>query len=92
MVQSHFNVHNPDGRLQRPEYLGGKRIPLNMAQAIQTTPGADATKEGVGATGAYSITGDQTQMFEKSFTEHGLVMGLIVVRTNHTYQNNIEKY
>ena len=35
-IFSHFRVTNPDFRMQRPEYLGGKRIPINMNQAIQT--------------------------------------------------------
>ncbi len=90
MIQAHFGVHNPDSRLQRPEYLGGKRIPLSITQVSQTAPG-ELNKDGLGTTGAYSLTGDQSQMFEKSFTEHGYVIGVVVVRTNHTYQSNVEK-
>ena len=44
MVKAHFSVTNPDFRMQRPEYLGGQRIVINMNQVIQTTPtGTDLT-------------------------------------------------
>ena len=38
MVKAHFSVTNPDFRMQRPEYLGGQRIVINMNQVVQTTP------------------------------------------------------
>lgn len=42
MIRSHFGVVNPDARVQRPEYLGGKRIPIQMNQVVQTSS-TDAT-------------------------------------------------
>ena len=35
VLKSHFGVTSPDSRLQRPEYLGGNRIPVNINQVIQ---------------------------------------------------------
>lgn len=90
IIKSHFGVTSPDARLQRPEYLGGERIPINIDQVIQTS----GTMEGTtpqGNTGAYSLTGSQGSYFKHSFVEHGYVLGLACVRTEHTYQQGLEK-
>ena len=109
-ILSHFRVTNPDFRMQRPEYMGGVRIPINMNQVVQT----DATGAGVtvkydpsapttpiweavdktpqGNLAAYSATAHNDQdLFTHSFTEHGILMGLCVIRTEHTYQQGINK-
>lgn len=90
IIKSHFGVISPDARLQRPEYLGGERIPINIDQVIQTS----GTMEGTtpqGNTGAYSLTGNQGSYIKHSFVEHGYMLGLACVRTEHTYQQGLEK-
>lgn len=90
-VKSHFGVTNPDYRLQRPEYLGGFRQNINMNQIVQSSPLEDNTTP-LGTTGAYSVTSHQnSDVFTHSFTEHGILMGLCCVRTNHTYQQGINR-
>lgn len=37
ILKSHFGVTSPDARLQRPEYLGGNRIPININQVVQSS-------------------------------------------------------
>lgn len=89
-IKAHFGVTNPDFRMQRPEYLGGERIPINMNQVVTTyeVSGADP----VGTTGAYSVTNNINEdLFTHSFTEHGILMGLAVVRTTHTYQQGLNR-
>lgn len=90
MVKAHFDVTNPDYRVQRPEYLGGKRIPININQVVQSTPTNGETTP-LGATGAYSLTADADEMFTKSFTEHGILLGLAAIRTVHTYQQGLNR-
>lgn len=90
IIKSHFGVTSPDARLQRPEYLGGERIPINIDQVIQTSGTAEGTTP-QGNTGAYSLTGNQGSYFKRSFVEHGYVLGLACVRTEHTYQQGLEK-
>ena len=89
IIKSHFGVTSPDGRHQRPEYLGGKRIPITMNQVLQTSS-TDSTSP-QGNTAAYSLTNDQSDSFTKSFTEHGHIIGVACVRTDHTYQQGIER-
>lgn len=90
ILRSHFGVVSPDARLQRPEYLGGNRIPININQVIQTS----GTVEGStpqGATAGQSLTTDRHNDFTKSFTEHGYVIGLLVARYDHTYQQGLDR-
>lgn len=89
ILRMHFGVLSPDGRQQRPEYLGGKRVPINIKDVIQNSS-TDATTP-QGNTAGMSKTIDSTDMFTKSFTEHGILMGLFVIRTEHTYQQGIPR-
>ena len=89
MIKAHFGVTSSDARLQRPEYLGGKRTPINISQVIQQSS-TDATSP-QGSTAAYSLTIDNHDDFTKSFEEHGIILGLAVVRTEHTYQQGLDR-
>ena len=89
VLREHFGVISPDSRMQIPEYLGGYRLPINVSQVIQTSS-TDSTSP-QGNTAALSVTTMNKPMFTKSFTEHGFIMGLAVVRTDQTYQQGIER-
>lgn len=94
LIRSHFGVISPDARQQRPEYLGGTRVPIQIDQVLQTSgtykqTGVVNTPQGT--TAAYSLTNMAGSMFTKSFTEHGYIIGLAVVRTEHTYQQGLER-
>lgn len=91
ILKSHFGVTSPDARLQRPEYLGGSRIPININQVVQNSATAE-TGTPQGTTAAYSLTTDSHSEFTKSFVEHGFVLGLMVARYDHTYQQGLERF
>lgn len=91
IIKAHFGVQSPDARQQRSEYLGGTRVPINMDQVIQTSNSGDGITP-QGNTAAYSLTAFNESMFTKSFTEHGYIIGLACVRTEHTYQQGIERF
>lgn len=91
ILKSHFGVTSPDARLQRPEYLGGNRIPVNINQVVQSSATqADGTP--LGDTAAFSVTTDVHGDFIKSFVEHGFVIGVMVARYDHTYQQGLERF
>lgn len=89
IIKAHFGVSSPDARQQRPEYLGGYHMPININQVIQNSA-TDSTSP-QGNTAAYSLSTMSRSMFTKSFTEHGFVIGLAVVRQDHTYQQGIRR-
>jgi hypothetical protein len=91
ILKSHFGVTSPDARLQRPEYLGGNRIPVNINQVVQNSATqTDGTP--LGDTAAFSVTTDVHGDFIKSFVEHGFVIGVMVARYDHTYQQGLERF
>ena len=91
ILKSHFGVTSPDARLQRPEYLGGNRIPININQVVQSSS-TDASGTPQGNTAAYSLTSDNHSDFTKSFVEHGFLIGVMVARYRHTYQQGLERF
>lgn len=88
ILRQHFNVVSPDASQQVPEFLGGKRIPLNISQVLQTSATDSTSPQGNVA--AYSLTTDKFSAFTKSFAEHGWLMCVGCVRTEHTYAQGVE--
>lgn len=89
ILKSHFGVDSPDARLQRPEYLGGNRISLNINSVSNT---AQTDKDFLGDLGANSVTSDVHQDVVKSFTEHGFIICVGCVRYDHTYSQGMERF
>jgi len=88
LVKSHFGVTSPDARLQRPEYLGGTtaRVQINpVAQTSETNTTSQGTLAGIG-----TITVPNAG-FTKSFTEHCIIVGLVNVRADLTYQQGLNR-
>lgn len=91
VLKAQFHVDAQDYRLQNPEYLGGSHVSINVSQVVQNSAtGADTTPQG--NTAAYSLTTDSHHDFVKSFVEHGFVIGVCVVRYEHSYQQGIERF
>lgn len=67
-----------------------KAIPININQVVQQSPLQDGTTP-LGYTGAFSVTANQDGSFQKSFTEHGYILGLCVARYKHTYQQGLNR-
>ena len=91
ILKSHFGVTSPDARLQRPEYLGGNRLPITINQVLQQSGTLD-TGTPQGTPVGQSLTTDSHGDFKKSFVEHGYIIGLMVARYDHTYQQGIERF
>jgi len=90
LVRAHFGVISPDARLQRPEYLGGGSAYVNITEiAQQSETKTDGTPLGtLGAKGTVVAGGHG---FSQSFTEHGMIIGLVAVRADLTYQQGVRK-
>ncbi len=88
IIKSHFGVTSPDARLQRPEYLGGGSTPVNIHPVPNTSDTATADQGDLAGYGTASFSGHG---FTKSFTEHGVLLGLVCVRADLTYQQGLER-
>jgi len=93
---AHFGVRSPDYRLQRPEYLGGSKIPINVNPIAQTAaydaePDPDAPSA-IGNLGAEMHARGTKKTFTYAATEHGYIIGLAVVRATPTYQQGARRH
>lgn len=84
-----WGVTSPDSRLQIPEYIGGQRIAINVNQVVQTSQTDTKTGQALGNTAAYSLTTCSKQMVDYAATEYGFIIGLAVVRVEHSYQQGL---
>lgn len=87
LILSQFGVQSDDARLQRPEYLGGATQMVNINPIAATAVSGTTPQANLAAIG----TAVNNSGFEKSFTEHGFLMGLVSVRADLTYQQGIER-
>ena len=89
LLAHEFGVTSPDSRLQRSEYLGGTRIPININQVIQQSGTTDTSPQG--NTAAYSMTTLRNKMCSYSAVEHGYLLILGCIRVNHSYQQGLSR-
>ena len=92
IVRAHFGVISPDARLQRPEYLGGGSAPIVVNPIAQTSgsnaSGTTTPLANLAGVGTVLATGHG---FTQSFTEHGVIIGLVSVRADLTYQQGLPR-
>lgn len=93
IILSHFGVRSPDARLQRPEYLGGGTTSFDVNAVAQTAnsaivPGTGTPQANLSAFGTSMINGHG---FSKSFTEHGIILGLANIRADLTYSQGVNR-
>lgn len=91
MLRAQFGITSPDARLQRSEYLGGKRIPLSVTEVENTNGTTGTGSKPLGALGAYSHTSDSDEYFTHSFTEHGFLICTLCFRYKHSYSQALNR-
>ena len=92
IIRSHFGVVSPDARLQRPEYLGGGSTPVIINPTVQTSgTSASGTTTPLGTLGGVGAAVTRNHGFAQSFTEHGVILGLLSVRADLTYQQGVRR-
>jgi len=87
LILAHFGVQSDDARLQRPEYLGGSHTRINIAPVPATFHNTEVAQGELAGFGTAVTNGG----FQKSFTEHGYIIGMVNVRADLTYQQGLER-
>nr|QRQ90102.1 MAG: major capsid protein [Microviridae sp.] len=92
IIRAHFGVISPDARLQRPEYLGGGTSPIVINPIAQTsgTSASGTTTPLANLAGVGTVLANN-HGFTQSFTEHGVIIGLVSVRADLTYQQGLPR-
>jgi len=91
----HFGIRSPDYRLQRPEYLGGSKIPITVNPIAQTAQYDDGSTTGplaLGNLGAEMHASGHNRSFTYAATEHGYIIGVCALRATPTYQQGVRKH
>lgn len=88
LIWAHFKVQSDDARLQRPEYLGGGSQAVNVNPVAATVAQAGTPQGNLAAIGTVLSRAS----FQKSFTEHGIIIGVVSARADLTYQQGIERF
>eukprot|EP00996_Jenningsia_fusiforme_P001799 NODE_265_length_2567_cov_6.914615_g243_i0.p1 GENE.NODE_265_length_2567_cov_6.914615_g243_i0~~NODE_265_length_2567_cov_6.914615_g243_i0.p1 ORF type:complete len:515 (+),score=-114.64 NODE_265_length_2567_cov_6.914615_g243_i0:707-2251(+) len=88
-IFSHFGVKSSDKRLQRPEYLGGGKIPVMVTEVLNTS--ATAT-EPQGNMSGHGITMGESMSFQTQVEEHGYIMGIMSIMPKPAYYQGIDKH
>lgn len=92
IIRSHFGVISPDARLQRPEYIGGGSTAININPIAQTSgTNASGTTTPMGTLAAMGTALAHNHGFTYSATEHGVILGLVSVRADLTYQQGLAR-
>lgn len=92
IIRSHFGVISPDARLQRPEYIGGGSTNININPIAQTSgTNASGTTTPMGTLAAMGTALAHNHGFTYSATEHGVILGLVSVRADLTYQQGLAR-
>jgi hypothetical protein len=92
IIRAHFGVISPDARLQRPEYIGGGSTVVNINPIAQTSgTNASGTTTPMGTLAAMGTALAHKHGFTYSATEHGVILGLVSVRADLTYQQGLAR-
>jgi len=92
IIRAHFGVISPDARLQRPEYIGGGTSNININPIAQTSgTSASGTTTPLGTLAAMGTALAHNHGFTYSATEHGVILGMVAVRADLTYQQGLAR-
>lgn len=87
-ILSHFGVKSSDARLQRPEYLGGGKQAITISEVLQQSEG---TTTPLGTMGGHGYSVGSSNRFQRTFEEHGFIIGIMSVLPKTAYQQGIDR-
>lgn len=91
-IMSHFGVRVQDYRLQRAEYLGGGKQPVQISEVLATAKTeVDASVTPVGDLSGHGISVGKSNQFTYRCTEHGIILGIMSVMPQPAYQQGIDR-
>lgn len=84
----YLGVVSPDARLQRPEFLGGGRYPVQFSEVLQTAEGENP----VGELRGHGIGVARSNRYRRYFPEHGYVFTIVTVKPKTIYSNGLFRH
>lgn len=87
MIKSMFNTNIGDARLDRPEYIGGGKIPISISEVLNTTGNTGEAPQGEMA--GHGISVGTSATFQCKVKEHGYIIGILSILPKSGYQQGI---
>lgn len=88
-ILAHFGVRSSDARLQRPQFLGGGKMPVAVSEVLQTSSTDDISPQANMA--GHGISAGVNNGFRHYFEEHGYVIGLMSIMPRTGYQQGVPR-
>lgn len=88
VIQNFFGVTTSDGRLQRPEYLGGGMSPVLISEVLQTSETQSSPQ---GTMAGHGLNLGRGHSFNRFFEEHGYIIGIVSVMPKTGYFQGLPK-
>lgn len=88
-IMVHFGVNVGDGRVNRPEFLGGGSTPISVSEVLQTSS-TDATTPQANMAG-HAISAGQSSNWRYKCKEHGWIIGILSIMPKTAYQQGIHR-
>jgi len=84
----YLGVRSSDARLQRPEFLGSGRYPVQFSEVLQTAEGDDP----VGELRGHGIGVARSNRYRRFFEEHGYVFTVMTVKPKTIYASGVFRH
>lgn len=84
-----LGIRPSDGRLDRPEYLGGGKQTIAFSEVLATASTAEGT---LGELAGHGIAAMRTRPYRRFFEEHGFVISLAIVRPKAIYAQVLSRH
>ena len=88
-LKSHFGISPRDERLDRPEYIGGSKVPIIISEVLQTSSTDATTPQGNLA--GHGLTVPDAFCGKYLAQEYGLIMGIMSVMPRSAYSQGINR-
>lgn len=91
MILSHFGVKSSDGRLDRPEFLGGGRQPFVISEVLSHVGEDDTQNFVLGEMGGHGVSYGNTSRTKRFFEEHGFLFAILSIIPKASYQQGLSR-
>lgn len=88
-IQSTFGVTPADASLQRPQFLGGGKLPIQIGEVLQTSETSGTNF--LGKMAGKGISAGQSVGFKKTFDEHGYIISILSVTPRTGYSQGVPR-
>lgn len=92
LLLAHWGVKSSDASLQRPLFLGGSRLPVQISSVDETAQQVGSPDATVGDMYGHGITAGNSEDFEFTFEEHGIVMQFISFMPRTSYMQGTRRW